>query len=55
MRTLSIEKLALEDGSLPPRVLGLVIEWAELHQKELMDNWQTIATTGTFKTVAPLV
>ena len=52
---INIEKLALHEGSLPPRVLGLVMEWAELHQKELMENWKTIAATGKYVAIAPLV
>jgi hypothetical protein len=28
------------NGSLPPKALGLVVEWASLHQDELMQNWE---------------
>jgi hypothetical protein len=45
----------LLEGRLPPRVLGLVIEWAELHQDELLANWTTLADEGTFARIAPLV
>ena len=27
-------------GSLPRRALKLVYEWLDIHQKELMENWQ---------------
>jgi hypothetical protein len=27
-------------GKLPPRALGLVLEWWSLHQSELAANWQ---------------
>jgi hypothetical protein len=27
-------------GSLPPRALNLVFEWAVLHQDELLTNWE---------------
>jgi hypothetical protein len=50
-----IDPLELREGKLPPRVLGLVIEWAELHQAELMDNWTSLTTTGTFRRIEPLV
>lgn len=53
--TLSVETLSLLEGKLPPRVLGLVIEWAELHQQELLTNWNSIRTTGKFCKVDPLV
>jgi hypothetical protein len=52
---MNIENLALDEGYLPPRVLGLVVEWAELHQKELMDNWKTIMATGQYAAIPPLV
>ena len=44
----------LLEGQLPPRVLGLVIEWAELHQGELLANWTTLASEGTFTRIEPL-
>ena len=50
-----IDPLKLREGWLPPRVLGLVMEWAELHQSELRENWTTIETEGKFKRIAPLV
>jgi hypothetical protein len=36
-------------------VLGLIMEWAELHQAELMDNWTSLVSTGSFKRIEPLV
>ena len=50
-----IEPLELREGQLPPRVLGLVMEWGELHQVELMQNWTTLAEEGIFNRIAPLV
>ena len=50
-----IDRLELREGSLPPRVLGLVMEWAELHQAELRENWTTLAAEGNFRRIAPLV
>lgn len=52
---IAIDPLELREGKLPPRVLGLVMEWAELHQAALLDNWNALATTGTFKRIEPLV
>jgi hypothetical protein len=34
-----IENLQLMTGRLPRRALGLVLDWAELHQNEFRDNW----------------
>ena len=53
--TISIEPVQLRDGCLPPRVLGLVVEWAEIHQEELLENWTTLQNPGSFKRIAPLV
>jgi len=52
---LGIDSLELRDGNLPPRVLGLVMEWAEMHQAELMKNWTSLAAEGKFSRIAPLV
>jgi hypothetical protein len=37
---IEIETLRILEGHLPPRALGLVIEWASQHKKELMQNWE---------------
>lgn len=52
---IGIEKFEMIDGNLPPRVLGLVIEWAELHQVELKANWENLIKTGHYSKIAPLV
>lgn len=52
---IDIGRLALIDGNLPPRVLGLVVEWAELHQAELLKNWDSINTSGVYSKIDPLV
>lgn len=52
---IEIKVLCLRDGHLPSRVLGLVIEWAEMHQQELLENWEALKTTGTFNKINPLV
>lgn len=36
---IDIDSLTVLEGRLAPRVLGLVIEWAAMHQRELRDNW----------------
>lgn len=53
----SIETLEVIEGKLPPRVKGLVIEWATLHQDELMENWMLVTKKGnqSFKKIKPLV
>ena len=39
---IAIETLGIISGSLPPRALGLVMEWAALHQQELMHAWAQV-------------
>lgn len=52
---ISIQDLMLRDGELPSRVMGLVLEWANLHRQELLDNWNSIRSTGKFHKIDPLV
>ena len=37
---IGIETLALIQGKLPPRAMGLVAEWAALHQADLRLAWR---------------
>jgi hypothetical protein len=37
---IDLQKNEIISGNLPPRVLGLVVEWIALHQEELMANWE---------------
>jgi len=34
-----IKDFLLLEGNLPPRALGLVMEWAARHQNELLADW----------------
>jgi hypothetical protein len=49
-----IRTLSLFAGNLPPRVIGLVIECAALHQQELLDNWKKAQSQEPFKKIDPL-
>ena len=49
--TIEIRTLNLMAGSLPARVRGLVEEWAELHQDELLQIWET----SDFHRIDPLI
>jgi hypothetical protein len=51
---ISIGDLSLLKGSLPPRVLGLAMEWARLHQAELLENWNMVQESGKFFKIDPL-
>ena len=43
------------EGRVPSKVLGLVVEWAEDHQVELLENWNNIKETGEYIKIKPLV
>lgn len=51
---MDIETLALIDGSLPPRALGLVVEWAALHKEELREAFKKAAALEQPPKIAPL-
>jgi hypothetical protein len=37
-----IAPVGLLDGRLPPRSLALIVEWASLHEAELLANWDRV-------------
>jgi hypothetical protein len=49
-----IMRLSIFSGRLPARVLGLVIEWATLHQTDLMADWERARTQRELLKIAPL-
>jgi len=52
---IDIQKNELISGNLPPRVLGLVVEWTALHQQELMANWERSKKQEPLESIQPLV
>jgi hypothetical protein len=50
----SIDDLSVLHGALSPRVLGLVIEWATLHQSELAELWERAQRLEPLGTIDPL-
>ena len=52
---ISICDLKVLEGHLPARILGLVIEWAEPHKEELIQNWDMVKGTGKSFKIEPLV
>jgi hypothetical protein len=51
---IAIETLALLEGNLSSRALGLVTEWAALHRGELMEDWDLARAETQLKPIAPL-
>lgn len=53
--SISIKNLGLIEGKLPSKVISLVVEWAQDHQEELQENWNSIKETGNYHKIEPLV
>jgi len=51
---ISIEGLSILEGKVSPRVMGLVVEWAALHQDELRQVWKQAANLEPLDKIAPL-
>ena len=51
---MDIQRLQVLDGHLPPRILGLVIEWAALHRDELQEKGERARRHEELRKVAPL-
>lgn len=49
-----INTLAVFAGKFPPRALGLVMEWASLHQDELKSLWEKAKRLDPLDKIAPL-
>lgn len=49
-----ISPVGVLEGSFPPRVLGFVMEWAEMYQKELMNDWDLAARKKQLQKIPPL-
>ena len=41
-------------GDLPPKALGLVMEWARIHQAELKRDWDLAVQMKALEQIAPL-
>jgi hypothetical protein len=49
-----ITTLSVFAGRLPPRALGLVIEWATMHQQQLLDSWRMAQAQQPLPKIEPL-
>lgn len=49
-----INTLAVIAGRLPPRAMGLVVEWASLHREELLANWNRARNLEPLEGIDPL-
>ena len=51
---ISIETLTVLGGNLPPRALGLVMEWAALRREELREAWEQGQSLTPIRAIEPL-
>jgi len=51
---IKIDDLSVLRGSLPPRVLGLVVEWGTLHELELEADWRQAQDMKSLSKIPPL-
>jgi hypothetical protein len=51
---IAIETLGILRGSLSPRALGLVTEWAAQHRAELMEDWHLACAQSQLNPISPL-
>jgi len=51
---INITTLQILEGSLPPRALGLVMEWAALHRDELISDWELARRNQPPEKIKPL-
>lgn len=49
-----IMSLNLLKGSLPPKAISLVTEWAMIHKHELEENWNRVLSNESLKQIEPL-
>lgn len=51
---IAIETMEVITGDLPRRALELVFDWVELHQEELMANWNRAQDHKPLSNIPPL-
>jgi hypothetical protein len=49
-----IDSLSVLHGRLSPRARSLVLEWARMHQPELMANWELARQQAPLNRIDPL-
>lgn len=52
--SIAIDDLEVLQGSLPQKTLALVREWAEVHRKELLANWERARNELPLFAIEPL-
>ncbi|MCF6155502.1 MAG: DUF4160 domain-containing protein [Candidatus Brocadia sp.] len=52
--SINILDFSILNGYLPPRALGLIMEWAALHKDELLKNWEAVEQEKPLIKIEPL-
>ena len=50
-----IKELRMSEGNLPKKVKNLVLEWADEHRDELMEDWNLARAEKPLHKIEPLV
>lgn len=51
---IAIKTLSVLAGNFPPKAMGLVMEWATLHQDDLMVDWALARENAELNRIDPL-
>ena len=51
---IDIQNFSIIAGHLPPKALGLIVEWCALHQEELMADWNLAINKKPVFKITPL-
>lgn len=51
---ISVSPIAILEGKAPGRVRSMVLEWAALHQSELLENWERCRQAEPLSSISPL-
>ena len=51
---IQISPLGILKGKLPPRALSLVMEWAQIYQDKLIEDWNYAANNKKLQKIPPL-
>jgi len=51
---IDINTLRIQQGKMPRRALGLILEWAAEHRAELLDDWRLAEAHRPLNPIAPL-
>ena len=51
---IGVDPITVLRGRFPRRALGMVLEWAAIHQQELLDNWARLHNDETPQSIDPL-